>query len=588
MDGYTFMMFACAASILLLYSLLVRPEVRSVLIKIAAPVHVGSFALAYALYSIYVGRSNFETHSIDFFRGWGLDLSFIAIPTKGVLWLPDLLGMSVKRTDELYFGDGSVWLTTFALPVLLFGLLAWSRARHRLKISTGIFLVSIFGFYMALGPSLKINSTKPEALQLSHPRQQSVLMAPEYAIFPTGSAWISEKLPGFNVMRASYRWSALGIFALWLLIVICISSTDRKVARIWLGFLFCLVLLNLPDFEKRWRSGVDNRIMFQQIDRELVAELGQNIRPNETVTFLPWQNDFFANYLAPKVGFRTFNIGGDKNLAAAQLIWPQQMLSLGGKVDADRVISSLKMLVGGTTDVIVLPYFHILWSSHLWPCVDKTMARLTDEVRDNFRNISGFVCPSERRVELQPAISALRAFPYVDIVETDLFAAIRLRPEFSGQANRLALLSSIVGGIRYPITIEPGFTEASYVLQDGWHDVEANHVWSKSSAKLLLPLPKYCGTAKCEIRLIFGVFGASTERPVDILFNSDEQGWEWSETITAVSGDAIGLNVPLAGAINLRSINISIPNATSPQHLIGSPDARILGVSLQRIELIIP
>ena len=179
MDGYTFMMFAVGASFLLFYSLLTHPEIRSMLVKVSIPIHVCSFALAYVLYVIYIGKPNFEAHSIDFFRGWGLDLAFTAIPTKGILWLPDLLGMGAARTDMLYFGDRSVWETTFVLPVILLGLLAWSRVRHKTKIATGVLLVAAFAFYMALGPSLKINSAKPEALQLSRPGQQSALMVPE-------------------------------------------------------------------------------------------------------------------------------------------------------------------------------------------------------------------------------------------------------------------------------------------------------------------------------------------------------------------------------------------------------------------------
>ena len=576
MDGYTFMMFAVGSSILLLYVLLTRADIRSKLLKIVVPVHVVSFALAYALYSFYIGKSNFEAQQIDFFRGWGLDLSFLAFPTKGVLWLPDLLGVSVNRSDKLYFGDASVWVTTFALPVLMLGLLSWLRMRRLTKISTGILFVSVFGFYMALGPSLKINSVKPEAIQLSHPNQQSSRMASEHAVAPTGSAWISLNLPGFNVMRASYRWSALGIFALWLLILVWISMADRKNIRVRLALLFFLFLLNLPDLEQRWSSGIEKRIMFQQIDQELVAELHQKIRPNELVAFLPWRNDFIANYLAPKVGFRTFNIGGDKNLAAAQLQWPQEMLSLGGEIDTGKVISSLKMLVNGTADVIVLPYFHMLWSPHLWPCPKNGIS------------IPGFICPSERRSELQPVIASLSASPYVDVVESDLFTTVRLRPEFTGQANRLALLGSLVGSIQYPVSIEPGFAEALYVLQKGWHELEVHHVWSKSAASILLPIPKYCEAENCEVKLIFGVFGASPERPVDVFFSSAEQGWQWSEKITAASGNPIALNIPLVGGVGLRNINLSIPDATSPQYLIGSPDTRILGISLQRIEIIKP
>src|SRR3546814_14113652 len=112
------MMFAVGASILLLYSLIMRPEIRTTLIKTAFPTHIASFLFAYVLFSTYIGQSSFSPQPLDAFRGWGLDLSFLAIPTQGILWLPDLLGLSLERSHVLYFGDSSVWKTTYALPIL--------------------------------------------------------------------------------------------------------------------------------------------------------------------------------------------------------------------------------------------------------------------------------------------------------------------------------------------------------------------------------------------------------------------------------------------------------------------------------------
>ena len=577
MDGYTFMMFASGSSILLLYMLLTRVDVRAQLLKVAAPVHVVSFALAYALYSFYIGKTSYAAQEIDIFRANGLDLSFLAIPSKGVHWIPDLLGISVKRSMELYFADGSVWSTTFALPVLILGLLSWWRTRRLTKISTGILLVSMFGFYMALGPSLKINSVKPDALRspVEIVPYSQYIMASEYALAPTGNAWISERLPGFNNMRASYRWSALAIFALWLLVVIYTSRADKKDTRVLLAFLSILFLLNLPDLQKRWFVEVRHRTMFQQVDQELVEDLRKSIRQNETVAFLPWGNDFMVNYLAAKVGFRTFNIGGDKHLADARSQWPQALNSLpADEIDADKAISSLKLLIDGSADVIVLPHFSMRWASYFWPCSKEAI-----------------LCPSERRTDLQPVIAALRASPYTDVVEADLFTTVRLRPEFANQTDRLALLSSMVGSVQYPISIDPVFLKAPYapyVLQEGWYwryGFESRHVWSKSAASILLPIPKHCETEKCEIKLIFRVFGASPERPVDVFFNSAEQVWQWSDKIIAITDAPVALNIPLAGR-GLRSINLTIPDATSPHHLTGSPDTRILGILLQRIELL--
>lgn len=583
MDGYTFMMFATGSSILLLYTVITRPDLRKSLLRIAIPVHVTSSALAYSLYSAYIGKSSFEAHPIDFFRGWGLDLSYIAIPTKGVLWLPDLLGLSLKRTDELHFGDISVWTTTFFLPVLLLGLIAWWRTRAHVKISTGFFLIALFGIYMGLGPSLKVNSTKPESLQLSHPRQQSALMAAEFSVIPTGNAWIFEKLPGFKVMRASYRWSALGIFALWLLTMIWVSHSEKKYQTIWLLTLTVLTLINLPNLQQRWQSGIDERNMFQQIDQELVAALTQHIHPGEKVAFIPWHNDFIANYLAPRVGFRTFNIGGDKNLAVAQASWPLEMNSLRGELDIGKAQTAVSMLVDETTDVVILPYFHMLWSPHLWPCLAETTATLTKEQQESYRSISDFLCPIDRRNALKPFVTALRELPDVEVVETSLFAVVRLRPEFV--EGREELTNTILGNVRYPIEVGTRLKESPYVLRKGWHDPEPNHVWSQSTARLILPVPKDCETMHCDAILKFAAFGASQQRHVSIVFDSGESNWQWEENIVATSGNTVEVKVPFLGAKGVRRVSISIPEAISPQALTGSPDPRVLGISLQRIEL---
>lgn len=587
MDGYTFMMFVTGSSMLLLYSLVIRRDIRPVLIRISIPTHAISFFLAYLLYSAYIRTANFETQPIDFFRGWGLDLSFIAIPTKGVLWLPDFLGFSLERSAELYFGVGAVWTTSFALPVMLFGLFAWWRARRRMKIATGIFCVALFGFYMALGPSLKINSTKPESLRISHPWQQSALMSSEYAVIPTGNAWISKTLPGFNVMRASYRWSALTIFGFWLLIMIWGARSDRGKKRFFQLALFALVLFNLPHFQKHWQDGVNSRVMFREIDRDLVAKLQQNIRPTERVAFIPWRNDFIANYLASAAGFRTFNIGGDKNLVMAQSEWPPEMLGLGGEIDADKALSAVRMLVDGTTDVLVLPYFHMLWSPHLWPCIEQSVAKLsTEEMESVHRNIPGFICPSERRDELQPIVLVLRDLPYVKLDDSALFATIRLRPEFSGDVNRSALLSSILRDINYPIAPRAGLKEIPYVLREGWHALEAHHVWSQAAAKLMLPVPNECESKECDAVLKFTVFGASPQRAVSVVFDSTDQEWHWTKKIVANSNDLVEVKVPLAGQKGWRGLSIAIPDAKSPQMVSGSPDVRILGIALQSVDLI--
>ncbi|MEN3751903.1 hypothetical protein ABC733_01800 [Mangrovibacter sp. SLW1] len=150
MDGYTFMMFAVGASGILFYSLLTKKSTRSTLLRVALPIHICSFALAYALFVIYIGQASFESYPMDFFRGWGVDLTFLIMPTKGILWLADLLKISLHRSDVLYYGDSSVWKTTFVLPVMIIGAVALWNTNKKIKPVLGILVVVLFSFIWLL------------------------------------------------------------------------------------------------------------------------------------------------------------------------------------------------------------------------------------------------------------------------------------------------------------------------------------------------------------------------------------------------------------------------------------------------------
>ena len=177
-DSYSFMMFAVGSSLLCVYIVIAFTDLRKRILLIGIPVHVLSFGIAYFLYGAYIGKTHYERQPIDFFRGWGLDLSFIAIPTQGIYWIFDVLGLSKVRSDDLYFGDRSTWETTFCLPLLLAGLFSWWRIRRCTKIASGLLLLAAFGFYWLWDHRLKINSTKPEVMQQIKPGQQSALMPP--------------------------------------------------------------------------------------------------------------------------------------------------------------------------------------------------------------------------------------------------------------------------------------------------------------------------------------------------------------------------------------------------------------------------
>lgn len=575
MDGYTFMMFACGSSFLLLYSFITRPDIRNIFIRVVIPAHTVSFIMAYILYKAFIGKSGFTAESIDMFRGWGLDLAFIAMPTTGILWLPDFLGLSQARSGEIYYGDASVWVTSFSLPIIILGSWAWWKSKQRFKIATGVFCIAFLSYYMALGPSLKINSIKPEYLNLQ-------VMPAELAIAPTFNAWISENIPGFNTMRASYRWSALGIFAFWLLFIISQARKDNSRRFVVVGLVF-LILLNMPNFQIKWKKSVAERTMLQQIDMQLVTAFKQHIHPGEIVSFIPWGNDFFANYLAPKAGFRTYNIGGDKNLQAAIVAWPPAMRQAEAPLDATKAVNALKMLVDGSTNVLVIPYFDMLIRIPPLLNVDETKTQQNDKLH----KIANMSPRPDQKAEFQTIIDALKKLPYIEVSESPYFSSIRLRQQFTGPDNRMALLRSISENIKYPIHFGTNLKNnaSGYLLQDGWYDLEAQHVWSQSVAKLLLPIPQSCGVNTCYAVVNFSVFGASTERPVKVIFNTMNKDIPWSHTVTIASDNQQTVKVPISESGSVKILSISVPNATSPQLMNAGQDPRVLGISLQKIEL---
>jgi hypothetical protein len=585
MDGYTFMMFAAGSSILFCYLLLTDAAKRRSSAMIILPVHIFSFLLATVAYIAYVGKSSFDQSPLDAFRGWGLDLSFAVIPSRNILWLPDTLGLSVHRTNDLYFGDVSVWRTTFSLPTIFFGLIAWWQIRRQRNLATGYIIIALVAFFMALGPSVKINSTKPEDMQLAHPREQSAMMPAEFAVAPTGSAWLSETLPGFKSMRASYRWSALGVFAMWAVIGVW-SGSIRKNHRIPVVVFSVITVLNAPNIPQRFRALMDNRMQFIQLSDNLTSKLRNSIGQNEIVAFVPWGNDFIVNYLAPAVGFRAFNIGGDKNLFDAQSNWPSTMLALGGDLDMSKISYIVRMLFEHNADMVVVPYFHMLWSPHLWPCVDQTSAILTESMKDEFNRIPGFYCPDQRRITLLPVIQKIKDLPYVEVADNDLFATVKLRPEFAGETSRQALLNAVFRHIRFPIEFGSGLGESDFILKEGWYSVEQHHVWSKSASRLVLPIPGDCAIRQCLAVLHFYVFGASEKRPVAVAFESETGFGNWKETIISTTQADNKILVPLDGKKDYQEIAIKVPDATSPRELMNSPDDRTLGIGLLRADLL--
>lgn len=403
MDGYSFMMFASGASILGAWMFLSsNGDVKKRLAQISLPTHFAGLGIAYILYTLYIGKPEFEAAPIDFFRGWGVDLTFLFIPTRGVHWLADTVGWSVPRSGDRFFGDASVWITSFSIPVILGASWAAIKVFQNRGIVIGLILIALFGFYMSLGPSIKVNSVKGEG------ETHSALMAEKYAVAPTGSAILSKNVPGFRNMRAAYRWGGLGVWGAWALLVVAMSKKNPRKTVIGAAiFVGAIALLNLPDLASKLKTDAAHRMMFLALESELVDDLKKFVKQGERVAFIPWRNDFLVNYVASRLEIVTYNIGGDKNLEEARKHWPATMRSFPmASVDDDFSNRALLMLGKNEVDAVILPFIDMLWAAHRWPY------------------------PTQFKEKLAPAISQLNSSGFVDITNRDFYALVRLKPQF--------------------------------------------------------------------------------------------------------------------------------------------------------------
>lgn len=358
MDGYTFIMFFFSVFLTsFLYCLFHKKKCRKV-VFIAVPWGVFSFLLSYFLYMSYIGKSTFQPSSMNFFRAWGGDISYLLIPSKGVYWLWDLLGLSNERLGELNFGDASVWTTTFILPIILVTSFIIYKNSKKSNIIVFFCFISIFALYMSLGPSLKFFSVRPLS--------EGLMMPEEYASFPTGSELLYKYIPGVNVMRATYRWIVMFYFFQWLIVLYWLSLNDNAKIKKSL-IIVTLIMINLPNMKVRLDGYLDYRKQAEDINNSIALELSEDVSKGDIVAFLPYNNDFLVNYLAPKLDIKTFNVGGDKNLSMARKMWPIYMKGfVFNSVDDGFYDRVLLLLLSKETNKVIFPYINFLSSAHDW------------------------------------------------------------------------------------------------------------------------------------------------------------------------------------------------------------------------------
>jgi hypothetical protein len=563
MDGYTYIMFFCIASIIILHYLYkYRNKINKRKILLLIIIYICSFAFAYFMYALFIGKVAYPEHPLERFRSYGSDISYFLIPTKGVYWIYDILNISINRSDVDHFGSASIWRTTFLLPAFIATIPAAAN-KHPLRL---VFIaIAILGIYLSLGPTLKFFTLRP----LNGP----IYMPDTMGIFPTGSAFLDKYVPGFNVMRASYRWVALAWLALWSLIILAVTSPWMK--RHAVGpyiMLVALIILNLPHIEQQVKNKINLRTSLIKLDRELVEPLRELLPEKSRVIFLPATNDFGLTYVAPRAKFYSCNIGGDKNIEFARPFWPSVITStlyniVWRQCELKFVDNIYNELRNGAFDGIVFIFFN---------------------GRDDGLQFINAIPRIHIMESLAPILNKLDNMNDIDIDIKKWFALVTLCKD--GKEKRTDFLQRFANQLEHNssgwksnkplngVAIKFGRNVHKEILGlSGFSFGEISHRWSvdsKATIYFSAPLP-----LDGKISIDAAAFKPNIGKPFILHIGEFSHIFILKDTFETI-------DIQYAVKSPTNKITIDIPSPASPRSLGLSNDDRPLGISVKTISII--
>jgi hypothetical protein len=414
-DAYTAVMWVAVSAVFLAFAAwrgLARRRRRDVVVLSLN--WLLSVVVAVGLYKAYVpGGANFTVMPLDFFRAQGVDLISLVVPSHR-LWWSKALDIGVARWDALaHWGDGlnvSYNYLGYALLVPVSVYVAgklWRGPRRALQAMqwhwAPLLVAALLAFIVSLGPSIKINDAREDApagpiefADYLMPREAATLTLPSEALFRV--------VPGINNMRAINRWIIVPQLILLLGFAAVATRLWRRSPALSLLLVSLAMIELFPDIAALDAFARGRFRSWGAFNEQLVPELREGLAPGSRVFFLSGENDILANYLAPVLEIRAYNVGGDKNHIISAEQWPAGIRALRARaVTLDGVAPAIAAaLEAGDVDVVVLPYFNMRWNAFVWPPAPRQLAA--------------------RRQALEPHLAAL---PQLNLVRSELFVLAR-------------------------------------------------------------------------------------------------------------------------------------------------------------------
>ncbi|MCI5221809.1 MAG: phospholipid carrier-dependent glycosyltransferase [Candidatus Electrothrix sp. AR4] len=129
-------------------------------------------------------------------------------------------------------------------------------------------------------------------------------------------------------------------------------------------------------------------------------------------------------------------------------------------------------------------------------------------------------------------------------------------------------------------SVSPSSFETKAILGEGWHNLEAEHVWSSEKANLTLKKALFSNVSFPKaIKIEISAYAANPDHPVIITFAVEEQ---LQKRYTFTDTDRTHIQLPLRVPNNKDHcrIEISVDGAISPHAVANSADTRTLGLAL--------
>jgi hypothetical protein len=311
----------------------------------------------------------------DFYRAMGVDAAVLLIPTRTEL-IGDLVRSPVegwRRTE--FYGDGTQLTSAYlGLPTLLAaaaGVVFLLRGKRQRGLVIGLAVGGLACLVLGLGPSLKVNdrASRPVAPDGRYVATDYLMPEDEATLtFPWDFVYDIQPIAS---IRATYRWHSgvrLVAAVLGACLVGWLASRNRWLA-VGIGAVLVLDAIPLSLWHLNDRSEIQHdQVQAFQADMERAFGDGR-LRDGERVLFLPADNDYLVQYVAPTFDVDTYNVAGDRELARIRPQQPEEVVAAIGDYNAGTLDTTTvcDLFAGNLVDAIAFNDFNMRWDSYRWP-----------------------------------------------------------------------------------------------------------------------------------------------------------------------------------------------------------------------------